>query len=469
MILRSFTSRLIRWYSLVLGIVIIGFGIYTYLGLQRYLISSLQHILTQRANQIAMSLIPRSTQVGEDHTIKEITTLYAPENNNRFIRILRKDGSLLYVSGLPKDHSFDPSKVSLPNQDMDTVYQRNEQAENNYQLYISTVPVYKDHTKHFWVEVGASDTDITSTLYGLMTTLVIAFPALILLAAGGGYLLIKRSLSPVTQIIDSAENISLRNLSQRLPATSNGDVFEHLSNTLNRMIARLENSFLHISQFTSDASHELRTPLTILHMELELLAKTAHLPKDLREKVSSAIEETERLSKITEGLFAISQLDTRDATILKMHFDLSDLVTTTVEQLILLAEAKNVLLHLYTESQVTLQGDSGRIKQVIVNLLNNAIKYTPPEGEITARVYAKEDKAILEVSDTGIGIAEESLPYIFDRFYRTDKARSRDDGGAGLGLSIVRSICIAHDGTVTARSEESKGSVFTVKLPLAKP
>jgi len=276
----------------------------------------------------------------------------------------------------------------------------------------------------------------------------------------------RRALKPVAEITSRAEGITSRNLGERLPVAPSGDELERLSVSLNRMIARLEESFQHTSRFTADASHELRTPLTILRGELEAVAQRPNLDPEVRETIGSTLEETDRLAKIVESMLAISRMDAGEARMDRAKFDLAELATTTTEQMRLLAEDKGISLRCDISASVEVKGDRSRIKQVVVNLLDNAIKYTRDGGAVEVKVRAADKRAVLEVKDNGMGIPAEALPHVFERFYRVDKARSRQMGGAGLGLSIVKSICTAHSGQVNVESSEG-GSRFRVELPLA--
>jgi heavy metal sensor kinase len=280
-------------------------------------------------------------------------------------------------------------------------------------------------------------------------------------------LLVKRALSPVDKIAASAERISSQNLSERLPVAQTGDELERLSIALNHMVERLDQAFQYSRRFVADASHELRTPLTVLRGEIESVVQEPRLPAEWRERMGSALEEVERLANIVEGLFAISRLDAGEAQAEWVRFDLGQLAAATTDQMFLLAEDKKIALACTAPKGVWVEGDRARLKQVVVNLLDNAIKYTAEGGEIALTVSTIDSKAVLEVVDNGIGIPPEALPRIFDRFYRVDKARSRDLGGAGLGLSIVKSICTAHHGRVEASSTPGQGSRFRVELPLA--
>ena len=264
-----------------------------------------------------------------------------------------------------------------------------------------------------------------------------------------------------------AEEITQHNLSERLPVARSGDELERLSVSLNHMISRLEEAIHGSKQFVADASHELRTPLTVMRGELEGLAQDPGLLGETREALGSVLEEVERLAKIVESLFALSRLDAGEAHAEWARFDLAALATGTAEQMNLLAEDKKVALTCRTDGAVPVEGDPSRIKQVVVNLLDNAIKYTPAGGQVRMSVERDGDLAVLEVADTGIGIPAESLAHVFQRFYRTDRSRSREQGGAGLGLAIVKSICDAHGAQVTVASVPGAGSTFRVTQPLA--
>ena len=220
-------------------------------------------------------------------------------------------------------------------------------------------------------------------------------------------------------------------------------------------------------EFVTQVTHELRTPLTVLLGELEQLTQDRRLNADARETLGSMLEEVERLAKIVEGLVALSRLDAGEAQAEWVLFDLADLVATTADQMSLLAEDKRIAVSCEAGQRVLVEGDRARLKQVVVNLLDNAIKYTADGGAICLRVRQQDSHVLLEVADNGMGIAAESVPHVFDRFFRVDQARTRDLGGAGLGLSIVKSICTAHGAEVQVESTPGKGSRFCVTLPLA--
>jgi heavy metal sensor kinase len=304
-------------------------------------------------------------------------------------------------------------------------------------------------------------------LHRFLFSLGLEFVLVASVALGGGMYLVGRALRPVAKITRSAEGITSRNLSERLPVPPTGDEFEHLSRTLNGMIARLEDAFLLNRRFLADASHELRTPLTVLRSELEVMLGRPGLDPDLRDTVGSLLEEVQRLVHIVETLFSLSRFETGQARPNHAQFDFAELAAATADQMCLLAEDKGQTLSCEVPAPVVIEGDRARLKQVIVNLLDNAIKYTPKGGSVRLSVLARGDEAICDVVDSGIGIPAEAIGHVFDRFFRVDAARSREVAGAGIGLSIVKVICAAHNGRVEVESAEGRGSRFRVHLPLA--
>src|SRR5215471_10984147 len=463
---RSIQFRLTVWYAGLLALLLLLFGASTYLGLRHYLNQTLNESLGRQARQIGEGFLIDVAIGGEGYVISEINEHYAPELNNRFVRVTRADGSVLYVSGKPKESHFDPTAVSTVSAPVNRDFLREEHVPGG-ELLIYAHPFTERTGQRFLIEVGAPYEQVEVVLYGLLLALALGLPLTVIVAISGGWLLMRRALDPVDEITRGAEQITSRNLSQRLPVAKTGDHLERLSAALNRMIERLEESFLYVSRFTADASHELRTPLTILRGELEASAEHPEIAPGLRETVESALEETERLSRIVESLMAISRLDAGEARMERDLLDLAELAASTTEQMRLLAEDKGIALRCESEELVNIEGDRARLKQVIVNLVDNAIKYTPAGGLVGVNVGGSNGRALLKVNDNGVGIPPEALPHIFERFYRADKARSRQMGGAGLGLSIIKAIVTAHGGQVRVESVEGKGSRFLVELPIA--
>jgi heavy metal sensor kinase len=465
---RSLRFQLTAWYaSLVTGVFVL-LGVLMVVGLSDYLKRGLAEAQVRRARQIADTLLVQVNETGEAYLGRQVESLYAPEINDRFIRVTRLDGSRLYVSGPPKDQSFDPTQV--PGQPLFGAgdFSREERLRDHRALLIGGVHFQAPDGNRFVVEVGAPMTSITTMLDRLRLQLLIGLPIVVAMAIAGGYLLLRRALAPVDAIASKAERITQHNLTERLPVGKTGDELERLSISLNRMIARLEDAFANSKRFVADASHELRTPLTVIRGELESLAQNPHLDPAVSESLGNVLEEVERLASIVEGLVSISRLDAGEAQAEWVQFDLGELAASTADQMSLLAEDKRIKILVDAQKRVSIRGDRARLKQVIVNLLDNAIKYTPNNGSVNLRVKAENGHAVIEVADDGVGIPSEALPHIFERFFRVDKTRSRDPGGAGLGLSIVKSICTAHGAEVQVRSQPGAGSEFRVKLPLVK-
>jgi heavy metal sensor kinase len=467
-IIRSIRFRMALWYAALLAGALALFGAATYLGLERYLQKSLEESLIKQARSIGDVLLVNINQSGEDYVDNEITEHYSPEINGRFVRVTRADGKRIYVSGPPKDGTFDPTLVSAPQLPAAREFTREMEMSDGHELLLHGLPYRASDGTQFLIEVAAPYNQIESVLRGLLLTFALGLPLIVALAIGGGYLLMRGALRPVDEIRQKAAQITSRNLSQRLPVVHTGDELERLATDLNRMIARLEESFLQINRFSADASHELRTPLTVLQGELEAIAqKGQSLPEDVRDTIGSALEETQRLAKIVESLLAISRLEAGEARVQPVRLDFAELARTTADQMKLLAEEKHISIICDATDPLEVEADPSRLKQVVVNLLDNAIKYTPEGGNISISIARRDDHAVLEVADRGLGISADDLPHVFERFYRADKARSRQMGGTGLGLSIVRSICQAHGGRVTVNSAEGRGSLFRVELPVS--
>ena len=460
---RSLRFRMTAWYAGLLTISLMVFSSSVYLGLEHFLDTSLHKSLAEQTRTIGEKLVAEVTRKGEDYVVGETSEL-APEINGRFIRITRHDGSVLYRSGQPKDGSFDPSQISAAANRETASYRREVVGESA--LLIHSYPFTTKDGKRFLIEGGAPYQQIRTVLHGLLLILAFGTPLIVACAIAGGYWVMQRALEPVNYIAAHAERVSSKNLSERLPSVNSGDEIERLSNSLNHMIGRLDDSFQHISRFSADVSHELRTPLTIIRGELEALAANDVSTEQL-EVIGSVLEESDRLSKIVDQLLAISRLDAGEECAGRTRVDLGAVAISTADQLHLLADEKSIVLQFQVATGVFVEADQIRLRQVIANLLDNAIKYTSESGWVKMSVKHDGGNAILEVEDNGVGIAEEALPHIFERFYRADKARSRLSGGSGLGLSIVKAICTAHGALVKVFSAEGEGSTFRVEWPTA--
>jgi signal transduction histidine kinase len=277
---------------------------------------------------------------------------------------------------------------------------------------------------------------------------------------------VSRALRPVDRLSQTAEQMSLQNLTLRLPVARSGDALERLAISLNNMLGRLRDSVQTSRRFLADASHELRTPLTVIKGELQELTHESPLSQgQVRERVGSVLEEVARLEHLVSGLLVLSRLDAGETRKNWLSVDMAELASSTAEQMRLMAEDRGIEIRLAELRKTVILGDRAQLKQIVVNLLDNAIRFTPRGGSVALRTASDDSGAVFEISDTGIGIPPASIAHVFDRFFRVDAARSRDDGGAGLGLSIVRSICTAHGAEIDVQSMMNNGSCFRVRFP----
>lgn len=466
---RSIRFRLVVWYAGCLTLFFMILCAVLFLNLRQFLERDLRLAELRRAHQVANTLLVHVPKISEDAVAAQVKDWYEPELNNRFIRISRRDGAVVYESGTPQSGFFNPEQVSRPKENASAEFSEKLRLANGKTLLIAGLYFPDKRNAQYMIEFGELLDPVETMLDHVFLQMTLGFPLAILIITAGGYWLVSRALNPVEQITSTAEQITQHNLGERLPVSKTGDELERLSNSLNHMITRLDDAFQQTNRFLADASHELRTPLTILCGELEEMTNDARLDPRQRERTLSLMSEALRLSKIVEQLLMLSRLDAGEAIVEWQQFDLAEVVRSTAEQMNLLAEDKGISISGKATGAVLIEGDRSRLKQVLVNLLGNAIKYTSAQGSITWAVRRSDHHAVLEISDTGIGIPPEALPHIFERFYRVDKARSADGESIGLGLAIVKSILSAHGGEVEAESTVGKGTCFRVRLPISKP
>jgi heavy metal sensor kinase len=462
---RSLAFRLSVWYALILSATFTLVGTGLFYGLEHYLRSSLSDSLRRRSAQVEQILAQAPIGVTDAEIAESINTRVAPDFNNRFVRVTRAPAAVIYRSGQPADRSFDPKAVPLltgawPLKNIS----RRAVTIQNQRLLVSTTPLNTPSGKYL-IELGTSLEPIEVVQDRLLALLGLLLPALVICATGGGYLLVNSALRPVDRMSQMAAQMSMHNLEARLPVLSTGDALQGLSVSLNQMLTRLRDSVQISRRFLADASHELRTPLTVIKGELQQIVGTEAVELGLRERIGSVLEEVARLEHLVSGLLVISRLDAGEGQREWGNVDLAELASGTSDQMRLMAEDRGIHFECSALRPTVVRGDGSRLKQVIVNLLDNAIRFTPRGGTVTMRTQKNDGYSILEVLDTGIGIPAGALAHVFDRFYRVDEARSRDDGGAGLGLSIAKSICTAHGAQIEVSSEPGQGSCFRLMFP----
>ncbi len=292
-------------------------------------------------------------------------------------------------------------------------------------------------------------------------------PPLIVIAWFSGYAMSRKVLRPMNEMARAARAISSAKLDQRLDRSGSGDEFDVLAATLNEMIERLEKSFDMLRQFAADAAHELRTPLTIMKGEAEIALRARHAsPATYRDTLESTIRECDRMIGVISSLLLIAQAEAGDIPVRLEPFRLDALLAELIETFRVLAEEAGLTLETQPFPEALVDADGMRLHELFANLLDNAVKYTPAGGLVAISCEVTDRDARVHVADTGVGIPEDELERIFDRFYRVDRSRSRDTGGSGLGLSIARWIAEAHNGSIEVQSSAGAGTTFTVVLPL---
>ncbi|MFZ9760843.1 MAG: ATP-binding protein [Candidatus Kapaibacteriota bacterium] len=506
----SLRFRLVFWYSAIVTLTLLVFGIAAYLTVSQDLYqnldaslervaTSLDFIIRKKQKETMQPLRPANQRRKKSRRNQQeiITDSFAFFRNstsiNDTMRVSRSDSAEIYEdpvwSAVYEHILFNPKNYYIQiadlngqivwrsdNLDTNTLPLLDESISPNGIPFISTLTTFKGQSQNLrlyrkktakaFITVGYSLEEIDSTLYELFNALLIGFPIVLFISTLGGFILARISLKPIDDLSRSAREITASNLSNRLPEPKTNDEVARLTHTLNDMIARLEDSFNQIKQFTADVSHELRTPLAILTGELEVALRSDKSPEEYQSLLISALEEVGRLSKVVRTLLDLSRAETGQVTIEHTNVNLSTMLDDLSEDAMILAEERSISVGSMIEPGIVIDGDSVRLHQALLNIVDNAIKYTPSGGDILMRLVKEGDRAILRVSDTGVGIAKEHLPHIFDRFFRADQARSQDIQGNGLGLSIVKWIIEAHEGTIRAESTPGKGTMITIVLPI---
>ena len=494
---RSIRFKLTLYYSLIVGGTLLGFAVASYYYTEQNLLSSLDRSLYNEVVWLKNFIEPRANKVkpkrqrikpkqadlkgkkivsqirkSDEIEIRDIDstdietdliwnqiyehTLF--NSKKQIIQIKDRNGELLYTLGLQEDINFDDVPQDITK--LVTIWNSKGQPLR--------LAVSQDRTMKVYVAYPISE--INEVLSNLFFIFIFLIPVAVVISVGGGWFLATRSLKPVDDIARTARAITAHNLDQRIQFSGIDDELGRLVATFNEMITRLQLSFTQIQQFSSDASHELRTPLTIMRGELELALRSKRYSSvEYRKILSSSLEETMHMTAIIENLLTLAKAD-RGLTNLKMEdVWLRSIIQELFEDSEILAERKHITVRLGTLDDALIAGDAVRIRQLLLNLIDNAIKYTPENGQVEISLIREQRQAKIRIKDSGVGIPEEDLTKIFDRFYRVDKARTRELGGSGLGLSISKWIADIHGGTITVDSEMNKGSIFTVFLPLKPP
>jgi heavy metal sensor kinase len=457
--LRSIRLRLTLWYVLLLAIILAGFSAGIYFTLRHNLYGNLDDSLQTRAND----LLPLVTYAGGRPSLSQDVSSSSPDPEEQFVRVYDASGGLVF-NGESQAGTVAADLKAIQSALAGKSSTREASADGD-PFRILVVPIEQDGRIVGALEVGRAADDVRDTLRSLLLILGVAYPVTLALASVGGIFLASRALSPIDKLTRLARRISAEDLSQRLNLRLPDDEVGRLARTFDEMIVRLEDAFRRQRQFTADASHELRTPLTAVKGQVEVALTRPREPDAYREVLQNVNEEVDRLIRLVGSLLTLARADAGQIPVSPEAIDVADLVAAAVEQVRPAAQQRDVELALAPGPPVTLRADEDLLLQLFLNLLDNAIKYTPSGGRVTAGWSTDNSRVELWVRDTGAGIGPEHLPHVFDRFYRADKARSRAEGGVGLGLSICRWIAEAHGGSISVESTPGQGSTFTARLP----
>jgi two-component system, OmpR family, sensor kinase len=460
--------RLTLFNALIIGAILLALGLSLFLLLREALLSDVED--TARSRAVAAARIVESGEdvLSDEDDVAQLTT------DGVFFVVRDARGRVIdrTTSFSTEDEIRDPvwERALASGNPVGGTAELSAEAPD----YVYAVPVNPPAGPARVVEAGKSYDSVEDTLETFATVLVLGGLLAFLLSVGGAYLLARAALSPVEAVVSSAREMTEGDLSRRLPVAHPKDEIGRLTTTINALLARLEAAFARREEalsrqrrFAADASHELRTPLTSISGYAQMLEEWGlRDPQTAREGVGAIRRESERMQRLVEGLLAMTRGD-EGAPLEIEHHDLAAVAEEAVLTARTAADGKMTVEYLPTQRPVNAPFDRNRIRQVASILLDNAIKYTPDGGRVTVTVRERNGWAGLEVSDTGIGIPEDQLPLIFERFYRADKARA--SSGAGLGLAIARQVAEAHGGKIEVESTPGEGSTFTLLLPKNLP
>lgn len=477
--------QLMLWFLFVLSLLMFLFGAVFYLNLRSSLEANFDADLRLRAQQIAEGINDEQGKITVNDVNGELPGLIdsdesgppgtSTQNNGQanvnvgvIVRLLNKQGHTVYVSPAFNALNAPGASVSQPLQGQ--IWQGTVLAHNGQPVRLYSVAL-REHGLIFGaVQVGESLASLDDTLQRVEIELLLIAPFVLLLGALGSLWLATRAFIPIERLIHTARQIEAGNLHERVPVPQSKDEIQDLALTLNEMIERLDQAFARQRRFVADASHELRTPVAAISSMTDVAL--AHDTPDKGDEYAVVLRDVNsvaaRLGSLIADLLALARADEGKAPLEWEDVQLDTLAMDVAATAEPLAFEHHLQLTVEANEPVTVRGDEARLIQVIMNLVDNALAYTTPGGTVTVIVEQQGANACLIVRDTGIGIEPEHLPHIFERFYRTDPARSRAAGGAGLGLAIVDWVVRAHHGTIAVASRVSEGTTFTVLLPLSR-
>ncbi len=470
-LLGSIRVRLTFWYAMTLAVILAVSALFSY----HYFSHNLREQVDRQIRNIATTMNQHhSEMIHENVGPRDCSEMEGlTHSNNWGAYLLVRDASLQKVCSsdnlMERELPFGPvarQQVRWLDEHLETV-----ELSTGKTVRLLSYPLVHDSRLQGVVQVAQELGPLQETIEELRLIYLVVGPFAIFWLCLGCWLLAERTIAPIIEVTEAAQGITADNLSRRLPLGNHQDELARMVACLNQMLDRLDKSFRRVRQFSGDASHELRTPLTILRGETEVTLRWAKTPEEFRDMLSSNMEEIDRMERIIESLLTLAKSEVGELTLEMKELSLSDLVQELYLQSQILCETKQIEVELIleVEQEIRIRGDELRLRQLFLNLISNGIKYTPENGRLEIGLKMVDGFAVVEINDFGIGIPEEHLGHIFDRFYRVDKARNRMDGGTGLGLAIVKWIAEAHGGGIVVTSEVKKGSSFSVRLPIDGP
>ena len=455
----SVRTRLTLWYAGVLAVSLIAFALLVYYAAANVFYERQDESLRSTAETVASAYIQ---ELEEEESIAKANEVVLAEMvfPNRYVEVTDAAGRVVAWSGNLAGHV-----LTIPQQTVNDARTRSISFTVVNHLRVAVVPLTAKKDLGY-AAVAEPLSVIDEGLRRLRRYFFAGVPLILLLASVGGYVLARKSLSPISLMDQQTRRIKADSLSSRLDVANKRDELGGLATTINDLLVRLESSFKQQQRFVADASHELRTPLAVLRGETEVALAQPRSIDEYKASLNLIKDEAEQLSRIVEDLFLLARQPFDTPAIMRERVSLDKVVGECARAAQVLAARKNLKLTVNANNPLSLIGDDELLQRMILNLLDNAVKYTPAGGEVSLDLNAHNGDARITVRDTGIGIPEKDQPHVFDRFYRVDKARSRAMGGAGLGLSIAHWIAEAHGGTISVESQPGRGSAFTVELPI---
>jgi heavy metal sensor kinase len=456
----SVRTRLTLWYGGVLLAIVLVISAVSYFMLRRILIGGADVEL------LMVGQIVRDAGIGEARRSEaEVREILGPRFLDVFYRVTGPDGQPQAESGALRGRRLPLSAEAREHGRSGEPTFETVSLSRGERVRLLTIPLTQEPAPSRFIQVGATFADIDRALAGYTETLAVMVPMGLGLALVGGAWLARSALRPVETMSRTARRIGAQDLTRRLPLRGTADELDHLAETLNAMFARLETAFTHVRRFAVDAAHELRTPLTVLKGGIEVALRADRASSEYRDVLRSSLEEVEQLIALAENLLLFSRLR-MDMALPRQTIELETLLMEVVDTGARLADGRGVVVRLGAVEPLVVHGDPSTLRRALVNLVENAIKYTKAGGTVELSLERDGRHAVVAVNDTGVGMNPADADRIFEPFVRLDSARAGEAGGAGLGLSIVDSIVAAHDGRLSVQTAPGVGSTFAIRLPL---